>query len=164
MNVECSALGRLWTLDLLSICCCFRKAGAIEKIKKKSLLKEELSLLYKQNQNNNWIGIWAYYNNRDAGDTLWYHNFVNRFFAEEPSIFNEYLVKFTASEMEDFLKNKRGFYHAKVRYLLYKDGDHGTGVDYIIDCGRRYTINSIEFYSPDITINTLLQDKKQNLH
>lgn len=133
-----------------------------EKIKKKSLLKEELSLLYKQNQNNNWIGIWAYYNNRDAGDTLWYHNFVNRFFAEEPSIFNEYLVKFTASEMEDFLKNKRGFYHAKVRYLLYKDGDHGTGVDYIIDCGRRYTINSIEFYSPDITINTLLQDKKQN--
>jgi outer membrane protein assembly factor BamA len=127
-----------------------------EKIEKKAVLKDELSLLYKQNRNNNQFGVWIYYENLDPGDTLWYHNFARRFFAETPSIFSEDLARLTASEMEFFLQNKRGFYNARVSYELFDDIPYETGVDYIVKCGKRYHIRSVDYYCEDSTIQRIV--------
>ena len=130
-----------------------------EKIEKKSLLREELSSLYRQNRNINRFGVWIHYKNQDPGDTLWYHSFARRFFAEEPSIFNENLSQITASEMQDFLQFKRGFYAAKVEYRLYDKVPHETGVDYIIHCGKRYRIRSVSYSCEDSLIASIIDNE-----
>jgi hypothetical protein len=132
-----------------------------ERIEKKSTLKNELARLYKQKRNTNQMFVSFYYRTDDPSDTMWYDNFLRRFLAEEPSIFNEALVEATTREMEDFLRNKRGFYNAEVSYKLFNDGDGTIGVDYIVDCGRRYRINSIEYYCQDSTLQAIVDSTRK---
>jgi len=85
-----------------------------KRIENKSYLYEELEGFTKQKRNRNRLNVYAYYANQDPGDTLWHHHFIRKFIAEPTNILNEDLVKSTDLELEDFLKNERGFYTAKV--------------------------------------------------
>jgi hypothetical protein len=133
-----------------------------EKIQKKTTLKNELSLLYKQKRNRNPFNVWIYYVIQDPQDTLWYHNFARRFLAEPPSIFNEGIAKATAREMQDFLRNKRGFYNANVSYKLFENDESEIGVDYIVECGRRYFINSVDYSCQDSSIQLIIDNSRES--
>lgn len=134
-------------------------------IEDKSYLIIELEGFIKQKRNKNRMNVYAYYANQDPEDTLWHNRFILKFIAEPPSILNEEIVKSTAKEMEDFLRNKRGFYNAKVDYkLIYHERFKETGVDYLVYGGKRYRIRSVNFYAEDSVLNSLMQaTKKESL-
>lgn len=131
------------------------------RIDNKSYLYEELEGFIKQKRNRNRINVYAYYTNQDASDTLWHNRFIKKYVAEEPNILDEELVRTNAMEMEDFLRNKRGFYNARVEYkLIYHPRFREIGVDYLIYAGKRHRIRSVEFYAEDSILNSLMHHAK----
>ncbi len=131
------------------------------KIEDKSYLSTELEGFIKQKRNRNRLNVYAYYATQQPGDTLWHHRFIQKFIAEKPNILDEEMVRSNALEMEDFLKNKRGFYNAKVEYkLIFHPRFKETGVDYLVYGGKRYRIRSVEYQTSDSTLNTLMQSTK----
>lgn len=71
-----------------------------------------------------------------------------RTYGKPLTIFDETLTRESAESMEQFLQNKRGFYHARVTYDLRKEGKK-ISVAYILDLGERYYINSVSYDCQD---------------
>lgn len=105
-----------------------------EKIDNKEALRFELESLYQQEQNP---------------PKLWPPK--NWFDRDSLTLYDAALAEATAEAMEKFLKNKKGFYHVKVKPAVEFDGKQAT-VSYVMDLGRRYTIRSYNIMSDDDNI------------
>ncbi|MBK7094376.1 MAG: hypothetical protein IPH57_04680 [Saprospiraceae bacterium] len=129
-----------------------------ERIENKALLKEELYTFYEQIPNENilWVNRqWFYYVSKGKKNN-WFNKFVRKSLAQEPSIFDEEKSKSTATNLETFLKDKRGFYDVNVIYRIYPVSKYLTDVEYIINSGKRYTLNSVKYESKDSVVGNII--------
>ncbi len=131
-----------------------------EKINNKTLLTLELEGLYRQSPNNNFFWFfpreWFYLSNAEPQDTGWFDNFRRNNIGEPPAVYSMPSTQETASNMEQFLKNKRGFYNAEVSYDVSQNR-HMTEVTYNIKTGTQYTVNEIEYLGYDSTIVDIIK-------
>ena len=128
-----------------------------EKIENKFLLKEELEalILLKPSESLLWVPrYWFYYYAKDKKGGFF--RALKKQIAQYPPIFSEEKVKLTAKNIEKFLRNKKGFYNAKVEYKIYED-KYLVDVDYIIHTGRRYRIKSVDYACKDKGILKLVK-------
>lgn len=132
-----------------------------DKIENEGLLKLELNSFISQEPNGTLIGFipqeWVYMINDDEDDTKWYNNFARKYLGAPPTIYDHFSSEETAASMEKFLRNKKGFYDARVSVdssnISYK-----TYVEYIIDANKRYYINSITYIGKDTNMVNIIKN------
>lgn len=74
----------------------------------------------------------------------------------EITVYNEDLAKETASSMEKYLKNKKGYYHANVSYTSDKQEKRRIVVRYLVNPGPQYLINNVKIEVEDDEIGKIL--------
>lgn len=130
------------------------KLKSKEKIKNKPSLKYELSLLFKQRKNTKLLLLipreWIYFKTQDPQDTTKFDIWQRRVLAESPTIYNDSLTAATVKAMEIDLQQK-GFYNAHVYSDDYVKGKKAY-VNYYVNPGKQFTVDSITFFSSDPNI------------
>ena len=136
-----------------------------EKIENEDLLKNELNSFLSQEPNSrNWLRMpkeWIYLINSDQDDTKWYNNFARNHMGEPPTIYDHLLSEESAWNMQQYLRNKKGFYDAQVS-LDTSSSSYKTYVEYIIDANRRYYINSLEIIGKDTNMVEIIKGLQSN--
>lgn len=142
----------------------FKSSGKVEN---KSKITEELESLIKQKPNSKFLFFvpreWLYVN-----------NFKTQ--GEEPVIFNDSLARKSARDMENYLKFKKGYYHAKVDYLVDEES-HWTSMEttsgkdvwevrisnvtYVVSLSERYKIKSVRYESEDKNLLSYVESIKE---
>ncbi|MEY3367628.1 MAG: hypothetical protein RI973_783 [Bacteroidota bacterium] len=135
------------------------------KIKNWSSYSGELSKLCRQQPNRKFFGVprqYFYYSARDTVGRSRISKFIRGFFgetfSEEPVILDSQAVEESALAMKYYLQS-RGFFNADVSSIL-SEKQFSPGkvtVTYLLNPGRRYSIDSISFVSSDTTIQGMLQ-------
>jgi len=132
-------------------------------VKDKTALNLELSSLMAQKPNTNFFLIfpreWYYFRHSDPGDTSWYNNWVREDFGEPPAFYSEEDAVRTSDDLEKFLRNIKGYFNAEVEYDAHTD-DKRTVVDYNINTGKRYQINSVQYIGTDDDILSIIEEIK----
>ncbi len=148
------------------------------KINDKKSLEEELFTFIKDKPNEKLLFFipkeWIYLRNSGMGDTLWYHNGL-RALGQPPSIYKEDVVSKTVQEMENYLRLNKGYYEAKVDFIVEESSDlvgfqnstssevwekSGSKVTYIVAPGQRYKVKSITYRSEDTELLSFLESTK----
>ena len=136
-----------------------------DKIENEGLLKLELNSFISQEPNGTLIGFipqeWVYMINDDEDDTKWYNNFARKYLGAPPAIYDHFTSEETANSMEKFLRNKKGFYDAKVS-VDSTNVSYKTYVEYIIDANRRYYINSLTYMGKDTNMVNIIKGMQSN--
>lgn len=138
------------------------KIKSESKIKNKSTLSYELSTLYKQKPNTNFLLFfpreWFYFVTQGPGDTTRFDRWQRRVIAEAPAIYEERLADSTARSMEYYLQYN-GYYNVNV---IPDDRVHGkkVSVTYFVYPHQQFTIDTVVFSSQDTIINRILQEIK----
>lgn len=136
-----------------------------QQIKKKGNLKYELSTLYKQRPNTNFLFVpreWFYYQVQDTlGQTKirkGFKRWMMRQFGEEPVLYDPSLTESTERSMEYFLQHK-GYFLAKVQsFYEYTDRQNKKiKISYEVRPNRQYLIDTVQFISRDSNIHRILQ-------
>ena len=131
-------------------------------VKKPADLKAELIQFYKSRPNTKRFFVsreWWYYRNQDPGDTTWIKKWAKNKLGEEPSILDTALISATSIEMQNYLRNKKGYYEADVTdSIFYKNKK--AKVEYYVNPKRRYVVNSIEYFTLD-SVNDVDEDQKE---
>lgn len=143
-----------------------------QQIKKKGNFKYELTTLYKQKPNTNFLYIpreWFHY---QVQDTLGQSKFKKGFkrwsmrqFGETPVLYDPGLTETTERSMEYFLQHK-GYFLADVQsFYEYTDKENKKlRVSYEVRPGHQYLIDTVLFVSRDTNIQKILQNiRKQTL-
>lgn len=131
-----------------------------QRIENKALLKEELYTFYEQIPNENilWVNRQWFHYIIQSKKNNWFNKFIKKSLAQEPSLFNEEKSKSTASNLQTFLRDKRGFYDANVNYNSYRISKYLTDVEYIINTGKQYKLNSIKYESKDMSVDSIINN------
>ena len=128
---------------------------------KESLLYQ-LESFQKQKPNGNWLGLFPregfYFRNSSPGDTSWWNRGIRKNIAELPTIYDSTETNRTTKDMELFLRNLKGYYKAKVKSEHHLN-DKSSKVKYIVETGRRYTIDTISY----IGFNNEILDHIENI-
>lgn len=122
-----------------------------------AVLREELELQYMERPNKEFAFIpreWFYY--RFDLDTSTSNSrfkrvmksFISKNISEEPSIHRQEDVDITVSRMQNYLRNKKGYYHAEVEADI-KIKDKEAYVSYIVRPGVQYTVRNLEYVTKD---------------
>ena len=128
------------------------------KIDQKRSLNYQLSLLYKQQENNRFLFIpreWFYFSTQDAKEDAKFANWQRRVIAENPAIYDESLTESTEESITYFLQNK-GYFNAFV-YSTKLEKKKKIYITYHVKPGIQFTIDTVSFYSSDTTIHNILQ-------
>ncbi|MBC7885793.1 MAG: BamA/TamA family outer membrane protein [Saprospiraceae bacterium] len=144
-------------------------------IKDKSSLEAELMTFVNQKPNEKLLFFipkeWIYLKNNQPGDTSWFNTGLKGL-GEPPSIYNEALTLKTVQDMENYLLFKKGYYEAKVDYLLdekrknrgWETSSGGeiwesntSEVTYIVAPGDRYRIRDVSYQSEDKRLLAFLE-------
>ena len=129
-----------------------------QKPTKASDLKDQLQQFYRQKPNTNFLFIpreWIYLRNQAEGDTTWFKNWLKNSLAEEPAILDTNLIRRSATNMQNYLRNKKGYYQAEVtENICYCD--QKAVVSYFVNPHTRYTINSLKYISRDTLLETIV--------
>ncbi len=135
-----------------------------EKIEDKIFLNQELSTLFYQKPNESLIWVpkqWFYYVTKNKKGT--FSNWLRKYFAESPSIFDSLKTINTTKKFEEYLRNNKGFYNAKVAYKIYQT-KYLTDVDYLIYPGKRYHIRSVKYECEDTSLYSIIDSLKEDSH
>lgn len=136
------------------------------KIDNRRTLSYELTRLYKQKNNTNFLFFfpreWFYFVTQDAKDTTALDRLQTKYIAETPTIFSDSLTRVTANAMRYFLHHK-GYYHAEVDYET-KIKRKKIEITYNVFPGRQFTIDSVFFESNDHPIDSILQSIGNSTH
>ncbi len=123
--------------------------------KQVTTLKEEMIQFYYIKPNTNtWYGVpreYLYYKKYNRSDSLGREKLKDNKRIEEPAILDAELIEKTAIDMQNFLKNKQGFYNANVESQLDINKNKAT-VEYIINTGVQYQVKKIEYISKDSSL------------
>lgn len=139
-----------------------------ERIEYANDIKSELEEFYKQKPNGKFLFIpreWYWFKNQDPGDTTWIKKWSKNALGEEPSIFDTTILNNTRESMQNYLQNKKGFYNARVNSIIKTNGKLAT-INYVVDPGKRYTINSIKYIAVDSSLTQIIDSiaKESILH
>ncbi len=133
------------------------------KVEDKTALNLELNSLMHQQPNTNFAFLfpreWYYFRHSSPGDTSWYNNWIRGSFGEPPAFYYEEDAQKSSDAIEKFLRNIKGYFNAKVNYDAYSS-DKRTVVDYHIDTGTRYKINSIQYIGTDDEVLEVIEEIK----
>ncbi|MDA8692975.1 BamA/TamA family outer membrane protein [Saprospiraceae bacterium] len=127
-------------------------------------LKEEMVQFYYITPNTNtWYGVpreYLYFKKYNRSDSLGREKLKDNKRVEEPALLDNELIEKTAIDMQNFLKNKQGFYNAKVDSHVEVNNNKAT-VEYTINTGIQYQVKMIEYISKDSllikTVDTISQ-------
>ena len=126
-----------------------------ENAVEKTELKYELSQFYQQKPNRNLFAFFPreyyYFKNSQPGDTSWYNNWLREDVGEVPTIHNDSISMNTAQNMYKYLVNIKGYFESKIDYDVSVINKYSK-VNYNIELGPRYKINSIKYLTSDKTI------------
>lgn len=141
----------------------------ISKSKTQKSLQVELATLYKQKELPDLMftkrksGAWFYFKSlRDtAPSRLKRWQYKN--FSTKPAFFDESLTQSTVKNMTQYLKNKGYLYPAVYYDKDFHNKDKGfADVTYVVDPGRLYVLDTVNFICRDTTILYLLNDISDN--
>ncbi len=135
-----------------------------EKIEDKIFLNQELSTLFYQKPNKSvfWVpNQWFYYVTKNKTGT--FNNWLRKYIAEAPSIYDSLKAVNTTKKFEEYLKNNKGFYNAKVKFKTYQT-KYLTDVDYVIYPGKRYHIRSVKYECEDTLLCKIIDSLKNDSH
>lgn len=120
-------------------------------IKKPADLKAELFQFYKSEPNGKFIFVpreWYYFRNQNPEDTTWLRKWSKNSLGEAPVLLDTSLVSVTSKEMQNYLRNKKGYYQAVVSdTIIYKNKK--AEVEYRVTPNKQYTVNSLEYFTLD---------------
>jgi outer membrane protein assembly factor BamA len=129
------------------------------KIENKRSLSYELTYLYKQKENTNFLFFfpreWFYFATQDAKDSTSLDRLQRKYIAEVPAVFNDSLTRETANAMRYYLHHK-GYYYADVQYET-KITRKKINITYNVDPGIQFQIDSVFFQSSDQELDSILQ-------
>ena len=130
-------------------------------------LKEEMVQFYHITPNTNtWYGApreYLYYKKLNRADSIGREKLKDNKRVEEPAILDNDLIEKTAIDMENFLKNKQGFYNANVDSHI-KVNNKKASVEYTINTGIQYQVKKLEYVSKDSSLISLIDTiSKQSL-
>jgi len=129
----------------------------------KTALNLELTSLMVQKPNTNFFLIfpreWYYFRHASPGDTSWYNNWIREGFGEPPVFYSETDAQRSSDDIQKFLRNIKGYFNAEVDYKA-NSTDHRTVVDYFVDTGKRYKINSIHYIGSDDDVLDVIEEIK----
>lgn len=148
------------------------------KINDKKSLEAELLTFIKDKPNEKLLFFipkeWIYLRNSGQEDTLWYHNGL-RALGQQPSIYKEEVVSKTVQEMENYLRLNKGYYEAKVDFIVEESNDLvgfkssatnevwekiTSKVTYIVAPGERYKVKSVAYRSDDTELLSFIESTK----
>lgn len=131
-----------------------------QKIKNKSKLKYELSLLYKQNPNGRFLFIpreWFHFATSDPNDTTSFDRWQRRVLGEPPVYYDTAAVSKTIRSMQLYMQHK-GFYEADVYHTHdFDEKRKKVSVTYHIQPKTQLKIDSVYFESTDLRVDSILQ-------
>lgn len=134
------------------------------KVEKQSNLKDQLEQFYKQTPNGNFIFIpreWYYYKNQEPGDTSWIKRWSRNSLGEEPSLLDTNLIRRSAQDMQNYLRNKKGYYQAEVNENICYCNKRAV-VSFFVNPGDQYRIHSLKYISLDSllgnTVDSIAQE------
>lgn len=123
-------------------------------IEKAADLKSQLEQFYKQKPNGNFLFTpreWYYYRNQEPGDTSWIKKWSKKALGEVPAILDTNLIHKSGVNMQNYLRNKKGYYQAVVEEnICYCDKK--AVVSYFVDPKQRYTIHSLNYLCRDSSL------------
>ncbi len=130
-----------------------------EKSKVFNTLENDLLGRVRQKPNTNFFGInrrWFYYRKQKKGKLDKEIKPGKRTIYETPSIFESKIAEETIISMGNYLY-ERGYFNSTITYKneIIKQESYTT---YLVDPGPLFTINSIQFISPDTSIQQILDD------
>ena len=134
-------------------------------VKGKNSIKAELTPYFQQVPNRKFLFVipreWFWFATQGPGDTTSFDRFQRRVIAEKPAIYDEGLAKKTAENMTLRLQSL-GYFDAKVIAEDYFKGKRNTKayVDYFVNPGRQYYIDSVTYTSTDHNILWQLEKVK----
>ncbi len=135
-----------------------------ENVEDKTKLEYQLSSLHNQVPNSNFLFFFPkegfYYRNDEPKDTSWYRRWIKRDLAQIPAILDTNATQKTAEEMELFLRNLKGYYHAKVETEQVLSRKNAR-VNYLIKTGKRYYVNSVQYIGYDEEVISIIEDIKE---
>ncbi len=136
-----------------------------DKVKHKATIKYDLSTVVKQKPNKRLFLVprrYYYYKTYNRDSLKFFGRFVQRVFAEPPSIYSDDLAEKTASSMQYYMIN-RGYFNAEVYYEteIKKKKSYTT---YTVYPNKLYVLDTINYFSEDSTIQQLLQRLKKDSH
>lgn len=120
-----------------------------DKALNNSNLKSELERLYKIRPNND-RKAYNFYRYQDDDNPPWPKKWLINKRSEKPSILDTALVVSTAETLEQYLRNKKGYYLAEVDYDIARfPNTQRADVDFKVHTGQRYTLNAVHHISKD---------------
>jgi outer membrane protein insertion porin family len=124
--------------------------GTFKNFNKESLTKD-LNYLVRQQKNKKFFWIpreYIFFKSSEPGDTSKIDKWVRRSLGEPPSIYDDKLTSASTKAMEQFLRFKKGYFHASVSNKVLTQKKI-TKITYYVNLGQRYSIKSIDYYSKD---------------
>lgn len=135
----------------------FKDASALEE---QSYLKYDLEGIRSQIPPKRFLGItrdFYYFRNSQEGDTTKWNKFVLKNIANKPAILDSAIVENTAQRMQQYLKNKKGFYNAKVDYEI-KVFNKTARIKFLVNPKERYKVNKVNYHCKNEEINKIINE------
>ena len=133
------------------------------KVSGVSDLNYALSTLEKQKPNGNFFFLFPreyfYLRNDSPKDTTWRDRLLRNTIGEEPAIYSDSLSRLSVNAMVDYLRYQ-GYFDATAYHEPDRARRQKVNVIYHVQPRRRYLIDSVQFTSPDPTLDSLLQIAK----
>lgn len=126
-------------------------------------IRENLALFYKQQPNSNFFMIpreWFYYKYAERQDSTWWLNWVRKNAMEMPVIYDSTLTNSAARSMQNYMRNKKGYYDATVKPELLIEGKKAF-VNYVITANKPYIISSIKYMFEDDILKELVMSQEE---
>lgn len=126
-------------------------------------IQENLALFYKQNPNSNFFLIpreWFYYKYAERQDSSWWVNWVRKNAMETPVVYDSTLANSAAKSMQNFMRNRKGYYDATVKPELRIEGKKAF-VNYVVKAEKPYIISSIKYLFEDEVLENLVMAKSE---
>jgi outer membrane protein assembly factor BamA len=126
-----------------------------QHVDKVGSLKDQLYQFNKQVPNGNVFLFvpreWIYLKNQAANDTSWINKWSRKSLGEKPTLLDTQLISKSSEDMQNYLRNKKGYYEAEVKENICYCGKKAV-VSYFVDPGEQYKINSLNYMCKDSTI------------
>ena len=127
------------------------KVNSSEKQADVSDLKEELKKFISVEPNKNGRSR-NYYKYKDQEKLSWVNRWLYNKHSQPPSLLDTFRIEDDVITLQNYLRNKKGFYQAKVDYEVSKISDRIAGVEYQVTTGDRYHINKLYHISKDSSL------------
>ncbi len=136
-----------------------------ENYKFKTALESELDQFVTLKPNTNtWYGVpreYYYFKKLEKGDSLEIEQLKDSKVAEKPAILDKDEVERITNDLQQYIRNKKGFYEAEVDHEIKISGKTASVV-YEVQLGPPYRIRELEYVSLDTTLESTLQQVAKN--